>query len=702
MIRWFLLPLFVISWSIWGQTELELLDATDLDVLQKDDQKVSPVSDEQLDLSEIEEMDDLESLKSDVTDIIYDKEEEKEKKEQEEKQQAALPQQAPAVSEQSSEQKADAKPEIFDVGAEEKKLLELSKYVVSKIPDKEWDEISVAAKDEKYVVQTDDWLWKISKRFFGTGFYYSKIWSLNPYITNPHKIEPGMTIVFSTGDETTMPSVRLGEFREEEGAIMGQKKSDGMFEFGEFGDGDAPTWLQERNGLLKQGVYLQYSSEATYDDLIEQSKKNLNTEYRSYDPPVNEINIQPPEEQYDSSGFDKSSHLRFNFNEGYFLNSFVTSNIVLDLGSIEAAVNERIFINKYDHIYVELNDSTKAKPGDKFSIYSADGKVKHQMSDREGYQYTINGQIELLRKINHLWECKVTELSGLVRRGDRVTTYTAKINKIVKTFTKRKVEAIIIKSYRDSSYGLSFGDVVYLDRGRADGVEMGNVFMVYSFSDRGTEKAITPDPTYQIGELTVISLTDNFSTALITQSSVEIPVGTLALSKTTEEAARDSRIKSNYVLKDVMKLEKDVLDELDIELNLDDIGESLLDNVDKVQLTEDELEELERQEREKSVIKDHDADLKELERLEKEIVDAETQLNSGKVDEDKYLEQHDLDNVEKNQQKKDPNAFESLNEIEEEVGTKYMDQDLNAKENPYGLTEFDLEEIDELLNTDSK
>jgi hypothetical protein len=46
--------------------------------------------------------------------------------------------------------------------------------------------------------------------------------------------------------------------------------------------------------------------------------------------------------------------------------------------------------------------------------------------------------------------------------------------------------------------GNSFGDVVYLDRGRADGVEIGNVFEVFSFIDRGTEKRITADPTYKI------------------------------------------------------------------------------------------------------------------------------------------------------------------------------------------------------------
>ena len=65
------------------------------------------------------------------------------------------------------------------------------------------------------------------------------------------------------------------------------------------------------------------------------------------------------------------------------------------------------------------------------------------------------------------------------------------------------------------------------------------------------------------------------------------------------------------------KYNLEALDELDVELNIDDIGESLLDKVDQIQMTEDELEELEKEEREKSIIKDHEKDSQELERLEK-------------------------------------------------------------------------------------
>ena len=76
--------------------------------------------------------------------------------------------------------------------------------------------------------------------------------------------------------------------------------------------------------------------------------------------------------------------------------------------------------------------------------------------------------------------------------------------------------------------GISSGDVVYLDRGRADGVEIGTIFEFYDFVDRGTGKRITPDPTYKIGEGVVISLTDNFATVLVSNSTVVIPLGSLA------------------------------------------------------------------------------------------------------------------------------------------------------------------------------
>ena len=70
-------------------------------------------------------------------------------------------------------------------------------------------------------------------------------------------------------------------------------------------------------------------------------------------------------------------------------------------------------------------------------------------------------------------------------------------------------------------------------------------------------------------------------------------------------------------------------------------------------------------------------------------------LNEARLDEDRLLEDQNLNEVEK---KFGTDEQESLDELEENFGKRFLDEDLNDKENPYGLTEFDIEEVDELLN----
>ena len=694
--------------------------------------EVEAESSKEVQMSSLEEQDDLQTLKEDIGEVVLDKENPSEKTALQEDS-SEVPKDDPNLDPSSKTSTAmdneleeiapkpgtlnaksppgqnitpekDEKAVIiadgtmsFDIGNEEKKLLQLSKYVQQKITPKEWDELAIKAKLEKYEVQKGDYLWKISKNLFGSGFYYSKIWSINPQITNPHEIEPGTILAFDTGDADSFPKVQIGEFSDDE--IDGSRPG-GSYTSSD--DKNRPSWIDERKKLIDQGVYFQFASEETYDDLERLEKLQKNSEYENYDPPSSGIVIAEPGDAYDSAGFDKSDKIVFSYREGFFLNTFITTNVMQDLGEIKATIKEAVFINKFDTIYVNFDKSTKVKPGDLFSVYTTGGEVKHPVSDRSGFLYTTTAQVKAVRKIDNVWECIIVEQSGLVQRKDRLTVYTPKIGKISKTFSRRNVEAAIIGSYRESLTGMSFGDVVYLDRGRADGVELGNAFDVYSFVDSGTGRKITPSPTYKIGELTVINITDNFATAIISNSSSEIVLGSIAITRTQEDQARSLRLKSKDKLQDVKKMEGKALEELDVELNLDDVGQDILNKADKIQLTEDELEELERQERDKSVIKDANRDVKELDRLESEIVDAESSLNESKVDEDKFLEQQSLDGLENKSKQIDPNGFESLNEIENDIGRKYLDEDINNKENPYGLTEFDLEEVDELLNTDFK
>ncbi len=141
---------------------------------------------------------------------------------------------------------------------------------------------------------------------------------------------------------------------------------------------------------------------------------------------------------------------------------------------------------------------------------------------------------------------------------------------------------------------LGFGTVIYLDRGRADGLELGNVLEVYGFKDRATNRNITDQPTYKMGELTVITLTDNFSTALVTKSRRDFYVGDIAITKTKEShikemKAQDTRSKSEKEL-----LGGKALEELDVELNLENLNDDLTRLLEDAELDEDQEKKVER------------------------------------------------------------------------------------------------------------
>ena len=709
----FLFSIFILSsYQVWGQTiDLELEDPEDLEMIMKDFNEDGSLSAEDdsakaapLELGPEDNIspddqnvaeDDLQSLMEDIGKVDFDlpKEEEKVVEDQKEAIKAVDTTSADGkikILSSGDLNSAESKM-IFEVGKLEKDLLEMAKKMQGQIPNDEWNDIAGKSAGGTYEVVQGDWLWKISQRIFGSGFYYAKIWALNPFITNPHEIEPGMILTFTTGSDSTLPNLEVQKARTK---ILAQSSSK---DFSQWGEDSRPPWLDERQKLQNDGFYLQYSTGDTKEDLDAIGKYSLTKEYEAYEPPRIDFLIDIPEAEFDSSGFDKNAKIIYNYKEGFHLNTFITNNVVQDFGRIEAAIDEKILFTSHDIVYVKFDENIDIVVGDKFSVYTSEGKVAHPHSDRNGYKYFVNGHIEVIQKHEGLWECKVLEVSSSFRRGDRVTIYTPKIERIVKSFNPRVIESILIASTDKLKEEASFGDVIFLDRGRADGVEVGNVFEVFGFHDRGTGSLITPNPTYKNGEMIALTVTDNFTTALVIQSNRDFQIGDLAVTKTKDAAAKALMLKNKVSVSEAQRMSNQAQDNLDVELNLDDLNDSLLDKADQIQFTEDELSELERQEKEKSALLENEKDLRALERLEGELETAEKMLNEARLDEDKLLENQNLNSLEK---KFELEEQESLDELEENFGKRYLDEDLNDKENPYGLTEYDIEEIDELLNKD--
>ncbi|MCB9091182.1 MAG: LysM peptidoglycan-binding domain-containing protein [Halobacteriovoraceae bacterium] len=547
----------------------------------------------------------------------------------------------------------------FDTGVEESQLLSLAEKISYKLSDEEWQSIAESANvTTSYTVQEGDWLFKISRQLFGSGFYYPKIWALNPYITNPHEIEPGMELVFQSGS-TAPPELLL------EGEISPT-------------DSGKQSWEREKQRLLSQGVHVDYASE-DMEQLLVQSSASNSDEYRKYDPPPISHTLPVPTDEYDDSGFDKTGPRRYKFKQGFSKNTFVTENEIEVFGSIVDGINNAIIFGNGDHVYIKLENVEDPQPGDFYSIFKVSNKkVQHENSERNGYRYAINGHVRLIAERGEKWEAEIFDLTDAVMRDDKLTVYTPKIKRINRLFSTQIIEAVILGSY-DVKDLYSLGDIVYLDRGRADGVEVGTVFGVYGREDRMTEKMISEKPTYLNAELTVISLTDQFATALVTGSVRDISRGAYAVTLTEEDAFSKKGARKDQTLEPTE----------DVQVK-EDLGEQVINDSEDLQLNEEELEELDRIENQKSYIDETEKDLEELDDLEDSIDDVDEVL----TEEDKKLLDQDLEGVESDLDSDE----DELELLEQEKGKVYLDEQLNEKENPYGLSEGDVEEVDELLN----
>ena len=187
-----------------------------------------------------------------------------------------------------------------------------------------------------------------------------------------------MVLSFTTGSGSNAPQVKLGEFSTEE--INSEPGSTGSPEdLANFGEDAKPKWLEEKDELTKQGVFFQYASEETLEDLNRAGEQALNKEYENYDPPRSDFDVVIPA-NYDKSGFDKSSRIFFSFKEGFYLSTFVSTNIVQDFGEVVNGPDENIFFTTGDKAYVKFDESINAVPGDKFSVYTSMGKAKNKNS----------------------------------------------------------------------------------------------------------------------------------------------------------------------------------------------------------------------------------------------------------------------------------------------------------------------------------
>jgi hypothetical protein len=333
---------------------------------------------------------------------------------------------------------------------------------------------------DAYTVKRGDTLWDLSGRFLDSPWYWPKLWSYNPEIANPNWIYPGNPIRFYAAGEQGPGRVEPARPPPAEVAEAVQ----------------APRELED----LSRGRF------DKAEVLDEEDTVAVVGPYR--------IGRRPSA-------------------VGVQRNSFVTARQLEDAGKIVAAFEERGLLVTNDKVYARFRDPSSVKVGQKFSVYRTEGQLVHPVTKLPvGYKTLILGTARVTAVDPRTAATLViTYANDTMERGDYLGPPSDQALKpVFERPNRASVDGYVIGVQPAIVTGAAEFNVVYLDRGKADGVEPGCTFEVVRSGDPWKEPPDRPVndpglPSEVIGNLVVFDAQEGASSAYVRRSLLEILAG---------------------------------------------------------------------------------------------------------------------------------------------------------------------------------
>lgn len=379
-----------------------------------------------------------------------------------------------------------------------------------------------------YIVKSGDTLWDISSRFLNDPYLWTRIHADNPQIINPHLIYPGepITVYPREWDLTKEQIVQIIPSDEltregaaqvtEEPLIDDALETEPEIEFIEDVEPTAAE-LADRQRYLdtlnKRDEISVFDEAAT--ELISKKRQVLARRQRNvleYSRIQSSGWITP---LLDGNELEQS---------GYIIGQEDAQ------ARIRAANGDRVFINR--------GKVNGIAAGDRFVIFRIEKEIEHPVTgDYVGHQIRIVGGLQVEKVFERTSSTIITESYEDISVGNRELAGIETYDRIMPEFeidkevrlkpNEQEINGFIV-GVKARKVAVVQNDVIYLDKGTQDGVEVGNVFGIFR-PNRAVEDPEVGDevelPRFFIGEAVVLRTNETTSTALITSSRREITAG---------------------------------------------------------------------------------------------------------------------------------------------------------------------------------
>lgn len=227
---------------------------------------------------------------------------------------------------------------------------------------------------------------------------------------------------------------------------------------------------------------------------------------------------------------------------------FITNDKIEYAGRIIASPKEANMLSPLDIAWVGFGDeaytdderdrmskddqremtSGEVKVGDLYAIVREDGTLKNSEGDDIGQKYIVLGSLRVTEVSDKYHDtAEVVQAWREIERGDLLVPYERQLKVVQPTKSDKDMVAEIVDGLESLNYYGEF-HYVFVNKGAEDGIRPGNRFFAYyrreglDFTGRATGDEV---PWRRVGQVMIIDVRENFSLAVVTDSSRELTIG---------------------------------------------------------------------------------------------------------------------------------------------------------------------------------
>ena len=198
---------------------------------------------------------------------------------------------------------------------------------------------------------------------------------------------------------------------------------------------------------------------------------------------------------------------------------FISDEKLKGSGEIIENIDDRKILGTYDSVWFDYDQDQNIQIGDRLAVFTIDDKIKG------GYLVNFRGELETVDAVykdnrdRYVYYGAIRNTLEEIEPGHMLMKYDDRPLQISLSMTDKDISGEIF--YFDTNLTVEAEyNTVFIDVGSEQGVEIGNSFSIYR---EANNKRKVPD--YYIGNLIVIKVGNEHSTAMITNSLIQIELG---------------------------------------------------------------------------------------------------------------------------------------------------------------------------------